>query len=78
MKAEAYNAFFPKAISAIINEKGLKQCAVAERAGIKQKAFSDMLNGRRIIKVVDIINISRALGIEPGDIFHTVNERNSA
>lgn len=77
MKAEIYNAFFPQAIAETISKKGLKQCAVAEKAGLKQKAFSDMLNGRRIIKVVDILNISRALGVTPGDLFHT-NRRDSA
>jgi len=55
-------------IKNIINKKGLKQKAVAERSGYNEKEFSHMLNGRKIIKGEDILPIANALGVEPNDI----------
>lgn len=55
-------------IKNIINQKGLKQKAVAERSGYNEKEFSHMLNGRKIIKGEDILPIAIALGVEPNDI----------
>lgn len=56
-------------IRKIIDEKGYKQSAVAERAGISKQTFSNMLNGRKIIDEHAISGISRALGIKPNDLF---------
>ena len=53
----------------IIKEKGMKQCAVAERVGVTNQMFSDMLNGRRLIKPCDIVAISKALDVTPNDLF---------
>ena len=69
MNAAEWNAVLPDNISKIVYDAGMKQNAVAERAGISPKKFSEMLHGRRIIKAVDILNISRALGVTPNDIF---------
>ena len=63
------NASVPKCILRIINEKGMKQCAVAERVGVSKQMFSDMLNGRRLIKPSDIVAISKALDVTPNDLF---------
>lgn len=52
----------------ILSEKGLKQKALAERLGYNEKEFSNMLNGRKIIKGDDILPIANALGVEPNDI----------
>lgn len=38
-----------KNIRRVIREKGLKQCAVAEKAGFPPNIFSSMLNERKII-----------------------------
>ena len=69
MKAAIYNTVLPKNINRLIDEKGFKQCTIAKRAGHTEKSFSDLLNGRKIIKAVDIINISKALGVTPNEIF---------
>lgn len=53
----------------VIKDKGFKQKAIAEKAGFNQRAFSDMLNGRRTMKAVDMAAIVRALGVTPNDIF---------
>jgi len=56
-------------IRKILNSKGFKNKSVAERAGIGEKAFSDMLNGRRTIKADDILKIANALYVEPNALF---------
>lgn len=55
-------------IRAKIAERGLLKKAVAERAGFTVNQFSDMLNGRRVIKACDLLPISDALGIELADL----------
>ena len=69
MKAKDYNFVLPINIARIINEKGMKQCAVAERAGYSKQQFSDMLNGRKIIKPCDAYAISETLGATMNDLF---------
>ena len=69
MKAAEYNSVIPKNISRIIESKGFKQIAIAEKAGFTARAFSDMMNGRRLIKVLDIIKISEVLGVTPNELF---------
>ncbi len=63
------NAPIPANISRIIQDKGLIQRAVAERAGFSAQQFSDMLNGRKIIKPCDILAISDVIGVNVGDLF---------
>lgn len=55
----------------IIKEKGLLQYAVAERLKMRPKTFNNMLNDRKIITDVDIINIANALNVEPNELFRT-------
>ena len=71
MNAASYNRVVPENIVRLIDERGMKQCAVAERAGFSKTAFSDMLNGRRIIKVCDVMDIAAALEVEVGQLFET-------
>lgn len=52
------------AIKQIMREKGLLQGAVAKRAGISEKQFSNMMNNRKIIRACDLFPISQALGVE--------------
>ena len=63
------NASVPNAITRIIEERGMKQCVVAERIGVTPQNFNDMLNGRRLIKPVDIGKIAKALDVTPNDLF---------
>ncbi len=53
----------------IINERGLKQCAVAEKAGYSKQQFNAMLTGRKIITDVDIYKITSALNVDANDLF---------
>ena len=53
----------------IIREKCLKQSAIAKKAGYNIKTFNNMLNGRKIITDVDVINIATAIGAEPNELY---------
>lgn len=53
----------------IIADKGLKQRAVAAKAGFSEKQFSALMTGRRIIKDVDVMAIAIALDATPNDLF---------
>lgn len=53
----------------IINERGLKQCAIAEKAGYSKQQFNSMLNGRRQITDEDILKIIIALDVDANALF---------
>lgn len=53
----------------IIEYRGLKQKAVAKRAGYSIQQFSALLNKRKAIKDVDVIAIANALGVTPNELF---------
>ena len=53
----------------IIAEKGLKQRAVAIKAGFSEGQFSALMTGRRVIKDIDIIAIANALDATPNELF---------
>lgn len=69
-----YNGELPLNICRIIQERGLKQCAIAERAGYTRQQFSSMLNGRKIIKPCDAIAIADALGVEMNELYKKGDE----
>lgn len=69
MTIDNFNQPVANNIQKIISKKGLKQVAVARMVGISTQAFNDMLNGRRIIKVSEIMNISSVLGVELSELF---------
>lgn len=51
-------------IRRIIRERGLKQYAVAEKAGYTKQQFSAMLTGRKLITDADILKIIIALDVD--------------
>lgn len=53
----------------IIAQKGYKQNAVAQRAGMSQKSLSSMLHGRKVIRADMIPALALALDVEPNDLF---------
>lgn len=60
----------------IISEKGLKQKAVAKKAGYSNQQFCDMLNGRKIIRPYDVLAIATALEVDANALFgSTAKER---
>lgn len=56
-------------VGRIIENKGLYQRFVAERAGFTQQQFCDMLNGRKVIRAEYIPRIADALGVNISDLF---------
>ena len=56
-------------IKRIISDKGLVQKGVANRAGLTEQQFSDMLNDRKIIRAIDLFGIADALGVEIAEIY---------
>lgn len=69
MNITAMNSVVPASIERIVEQTGLKKCVVAARANMSNQMFSDMLNGRRLIKPCDIVAISKALDVTPNDLF---------
>lgn len=53
----------------IIADKGFKNLYIAKKAGFTPQEFSDMINGRRLIKVCDVSKLAYALEVEVGDIY---------
>lgn len=58
-------------IKNIIEQRGYKKKAIAEKMGYKENQFSDLLNGRRTVKLDDIIQLCGILDVEPNDIIKT-------
>lgn len=69
MKTEVYKRVI-KNIRTAIEKSGLKQKAVAERAGLTDRQLSDILCFRKRLSTEDIPNICTAIGAEPNDIFY--------
>lgn len=72
-----YNATLPQNIIRIINMRGLKQCAVAKKAGFSKQQFNSMLNGRKIIKPCDALAIADALNVEMNDLYEKIADNES-
>lgn len=53
----------------IIKQKGLKNCAVAEKAGLSVQQFSNLLHKRKMIRADDVIAIANALEVTPNELF---------
>ena len=69
MAISKLNEPFSTGMKVIIAEKGLKQGRVAQKAGFTPQEFSDMLNGRRLIKACEIPRIAEALGVSVNDVY---------
>ena len=67
-KIEYYNSRVATNVKEVIREKGLKQSAVALKAGFSVQELNDMLNGRKIIKAVDIEKLAIILGVDANRI----------
>ena len=68
-------------IYTIIDEKCLKQSAVARAAGYEPKKFNDLLRGRKRMTSDDVVPICKALGITPNELFgieHTPSQPGKA
>lgn len=63
------NAPVPENIRRVIEQKRLTQREIADQTGFSAQQFSDMLNGRKIIKPCDLSRISAALGVDVSELF---------
>lgn len=61
-------------VRAYINENGLKQISVAQRAGISKSTFNAMMNGKRIMYADDLKAICLALNVSP-ELFIEINRK---
>lgn len=74
MDIKQLNAPVAENVKRIIAESGLKQLAVAKRIGCTSQELTDMIYGRRIIKINDIPKISSALGVDISTLFRPIHE----
>lgn len=68
------NSIVAPNVKEIIKEKCLKQSAVARKAGYSEQQFSSMMNGRKIIKDIDILKIATALNVDVNQLFKKESE----
>jgi DNA-binding Xre family transcriptional regulator len=68
VNVERMNNGVPGVLERIINERGLKKKAVAERAGMEPQKLSDILSNRRLLKVSDLVSLAHALDCTPNDL----------
>lgn len=52
-------------VRAYIDENGLKQVAIAEKAGIPKNTFNAILNGKRTLYADDLRAVCLALNVSP-------------
>ena len=65
-----YTSVIAENTKRIISDKGMKHKAIAAKIGMNEKQFSDLLNGRKIIRDTDIEALSVALNVTPNELFH--------
>lgn len=53
----------------IIHERGLKQNAVANKAGYSYQQFNNLMNDRKLVTDEDVIKLARALEVTPNVLF---------
>lgn len=66
------NSVVANRVREIMKDKMIKQTALAEKAGFTIQEFNDMLNGRRLMRAVDIasiINALRGVGVDANYLF---------
>ena len=61
---------FIQTLKELIEKSGKKNKSIAEDMGLSDKQFSDLINGRRIIKKSDIPLLCKALETDPNTLFN--------
>ena len=69
MDIATMNHGVPEMVEKIIDEKGMKKCIVAERAGMSAQMLTDIFANRRLLKMCDVVSLARALGCTPNELF---------
>lgn len=65
----ASNAVVAENIKNIIEDRSLKQAAIAKKAGFSTQEFNAMLNGRRLIKAIEMVSIMDVLNVDANTLF---------
>lgn len=52
----------------LIKKKGLKQTFVAEQAGMTDQQLTDILRGRKLLRVEHLTPLARVLGVSVEDL----------
>lgn len=65
-------------VRAYIDDKGLKQVAVAQKAGIPKVTFNAIMNGKRTLYADDLRAICLALNVSPELFIEIENPCNSS
>ena len=60
-------------VRSYIDEKGLKQIAVAKKSGISNTTFNAIMNGKRTLYADDLRSICLALNVSPETFIETKN-----
>lgn len=60
-------------VRSYIDEKGLKQIAVAKKSGISKTTFNAIMNGKRTLYADDLRSICLALNVSPETFIETKN-----
>lgn len=66
------NSIVANRLQEIIEEKGLKQSAIAEKSGFTAQELNDMLKGRRLMRAVDIaaiVAVLEPIGVDANELF---------
>ena len=63
-------------ITKIMQDKKMKQSAVARAAGLSPKEFCDLLHGRRVFRVQYVSSICESLGVDVNELFAS-DDRNA-
>lgn len=63
------NSVVAENIKRIIDERSLKQSAIALKAGFSVQEFNAMLNGRRLMRAVEIACVIDVLGVDANELF---------
>lgn len=63
------NAVVAENIKRIIDERSLKQSAIAKKAGFTTQEFNAMLKGRRLIKAIEMVSIMDVLNVDANTLF---------
>lgn len=69
MKNENKNSPCSENLRRIIQERGIKQGFIAEKAGLSKNQISEILRNRRTIRPYELVAISNVLGIQIQELF---------
>lgn len=62
-------------IARVREEKGLRQATVAQRLGLPASWLSKVENGNRRLDVVELLQIARAMEVEPAELVAELDRR---